>query len=271
MSQTSQQARMESQQAAFEAQGQGQPLSACQTCTWRAANSPIANMTIAGRCYRLPCGHTQCSACLTLHQHVQGSQTLPILCSVCAQDGGFSFPSQDPLTQVDALVSSPVNLKNIRELHWLDPASPNFAARNTCIVDGEDFRAIFDAVYRLTMPLHQDIVAAAPFPQHVFNALASSLAPGLRYTTPELLEAELKIILDDALYDTWCRHEGARYHLAWTTAVKGDPAMDLRIQTAFLGGLKKLHTEVGRAAVMWEGVISWAVAVLAAKWWARFG
>lgn len=228
-------------------------------------------MTIAGRRYRLPCGHTQCSACLTLHQNVQGSQTLPILCSVCAQDGGFPSPSQDPFTQVDAFVSSSVNLKNIRNLRWLDPNSPNFAARNPCIVDGDDFRAIFKAVYQLTIPDHQDIWGIQPSPQDVFKTLASSLDPGMRYTTPELLEAELKIRIDDTLYDTWCRRESARYHLAWKTAVKRDPAVDLSIQETFLSGLKRLHPEAGRAAYMWEGVISWAAAVLAAKWWAKFG
>ena len=196
---------------------------------------------------------------------------LPILCSICAQDGGFPHPSQDRITQVDALVSSPASLETIRNLGWLDPNSGNFAARNTCIVDGDDFRAIFKAVYQLTIPQHMDVWGVKPFPQHVFDALATSLAPGLRYTTPELLEAELKIRLDDTVYDTWCRDEGARYHMAWTSLVKGDRAKDLELQTDFLGGLKRLHPEIGRAAAMWEGVISWTAAVLAAKWWARFG
>jgi hypothetical protein len=90
-------------------------------------------------------------------------------------------------------------------------------------------------------------------------------------TTPELLEAEMGIVLGDVLYDRWFRQLDAKYRGVGMAMVTGDADVEFERQIDCLRGLAKLQPEVARLAQMREGIIQWCVGALAVKWWSKFG
>jgi hypothetical protein len=249
------------------------PALECQTCIRRAKTSAIANITNSGRLYRLPCGHLQCQACLTDHYQRREKLSQVIKCAACNCDTGFPYAYKMSNNHL-SLFRNSAYLKSIRDKHILDPRSPNYAARDTCIVDHDDYRVIFSEVCQLAIMQYPDLRmegVVSPMPLDIYHVLYGHFAGGIRVTTPELFEAEMGILLGGVLYDRWFQQLGAKYRGVGIALMTDDADVAFQRQTDFLRGLKKLEPNVARLAQMWEGIIQWTAAAVAVKWWARFG
>jgi hypothetical protein len=198
----------------------------------------------------------------------------PITCAAFNCDSGFPCAYEMFNNHLNAFTRNSAYLTSIRDKHIQDLKSPNYAARDACIVDRNEYRAILSAVCQLAVTKYPDLRmedAVSPCPLDIYHVLYGHLDNGLRMTTPELLEAEMGIVLGDVLYDRWFRQLDAKYRGVGMAMVTGDADVEFERQIDCLRGLAKLQPEVARLAQMREGIIQWCVGALAVKWWSKFG
>jgi hypothetical protein len=155
---------------------------------------------------------------------------------VCYQDSGSPHTYHLPYTHVDTLIRTPAYLKAVRDLDMLDEYSLNWAGRSACIVDRDDYRAIITAVYQLAIVQHPDLINIRPTPQAIFCIMYRHLASRLRVTTPELPDAELKIILNTIFYNSCFKRPGTMYRTAGTSAATRDANRYSSIRGEFVKG-----------------------------------
>jgi hypothetical protein len=197
----------------------------------------------SGRLYRLPCGHLQCQACLTNHHQRREALVQPITCAAFNCNSGFPCAYEMFNNHLNAFTRNLAYLISIRDKHIQDLNSPNYAARDACIVDRDEYRAILSAVCQLAVTKYPDLRmedAVSPCPLDIYHVLYGHLDNGLRMTTPELLEAEMGIVLGDVLYDRWFRQLGAKYRGVGMAMVTGDADVEFERQIDCLRGLAKL-------------------------------
>jgi hypothetical protein len=183
----------------------------CAGCLQRAVTSTLFALSNPGHLFRLSCGHVYCLGCLTekLHASQHGTDH-PIECLQCRTAAGFTYP---PRQQQCMLAASEAYFQSIRDVNILDPDSPYYRARDLCIMDRTKFRGVLNLVYGSTRNHSQECTQLDIPSITIFQSLSKHGNEGLFVTTPELLEAELKIVFDDIIFDFLVRQRNKPYSL----------------------------------------------------------
>lgn len=246
-----------------------QPVQPCFGCAVKSQN-PAAHAGITpSPLLSFPCGHSQCRSCLTETHFSKGPAWFrsTIYCPNCGFPAGFAPYQHVPLTEKYVLETASIDL--------LDVNSPNYAAGNRFIFEGQEARAIFIAVSRL----HGEAKSGDPpnvldiTNQQVFNTLDAHIVSNgpYRLLTPILLATELQdVVLGDLVYKSLVSRPGAPHRALAPYLNTGHNEDDWRRQTLLVKVLREKHQHLEVLMVRWESVVVRWVTILARQWWARF-
>jgi hypothetical protein len=155
-------------------------------------------------------------------------------------------------------------------MNIFDPLSVHYRARDLYIMDRAEFRAVLSFVFSLT---YRPTTERAPFnlpSPIVLRILSNYGANGLVLNTPELMEAELRIVFDDIIFDYLVRQPSSQYHGLLSFLEGGDEAWKFSEQSRAVNSAKRMHGYLADLEKSWDEMIRWSISVLAVKWWDRF-
>jgi hypothetical protein len=193
----------------------------------------------------------------------------PITCPTCNTAAGFTQTYQGPYV-LNALPCIVAYLTSVRDMDILNNNSPNYAARDACIVDRDEYRAVLSFIYHFTQHPAEGVGSFNLPSSTVFRILSNYLDNGLRVITPELLETELKIMFHNIIFDYLVRQQGSPYYTLLPNFTTEDAKVNHERQDVIVRAVKDLHTYFRDLHKMWDGIIKWCVSVLAVKWGERF-
>ncbi|KAF2023799.1 hypothetical protein EK21DRAFT_94629 [Setomelanomma holmii] len=250
------------------------PRTACTNCISKEGDPSEARTTTPGPLFRLSCGHVQCRSCMTERRFNRTDIVDYITCATCDRAAGFAtVQGLDLSAQGLARMSS--ELVNIRDRQIFYPSSKHYAAQDFFMTSGGG-SDVLKAVAQLALPnyLQPDMGAGTwgissllilqTLDRH-FADMASK-----RLITPELLQAELEIVIQDIIYYRFVRQPDSPYHRLAPTFETGANETDSRRQRDLINALKGLYPGVGALANIWDGIVRWVVSVLAENWWEWF-
>jgi hypothetical protein len=168
------------------------------------------------------------------------------------------------------LAAAEAYFQSIRDVNILDPDSPYYRARDLCIMDRTKFWGVLNFVYGSTRNHSQECTQLNIPSITIFQILSKHGNEGLFVTTPELLEAELKIVFDDIIFDFLIRQRNKPYSSLLNMCLKKDGKEDFGKQRDIVRVLKESHRDLKDLVEMWDEIIRWSVNVLAVRWWERF-
>jgi hypothetical protein len=168
------------------------------------------------------------------------------------------------------LAASEAYFQSIRDVNILDPDSPYYRARDLCIMDRTKFWGVLNFVYGSTRNHSQECSQLNIPSITIFQILSKHGNEGLFVTTPELFEAELKIVFDDIIFDFLVRRRNKPYSLLLNMCLNEDGKEDFGKQRNVVKALKENHRGLEDLENMWDGIIQWSVSVLEVRWWERF-
>jgi hypothetical protein len=233
----------------------------CSTCALGAAN-PYPSIGITpGPLYTLPCTHTHCRSCLTSHHAAKGPNSLytAITCPLCTRAAAF-LPRQTFESWPQYLTAT--------------PDASDFSPGDRFILDPHDARLILAGLAQIPSA-HSDAVEAMGLSGAlILNTLDAYLANSgpSRLATPVVLTAELQeVVLGDLVYEFLVRREGAPHRMLARYLDTGENESDWRRQAAIVRAVRGMHPELEALVARWECVVAWCVAVVARRWWGRFG
>jgi hypothetical protein len=212
---------------------------------------------------------------MTEHQFSKGDMTDYLICSICDHAAGFPL-DQRPLLSVRDLSRMSAHLIQIRDRQIFNVHSPHFAARDAFLVGRPLASNVLKAVSALVSSQYHarggDISVQGISSQGILQVIDRHLTgmDPVRLVTPELLHAELEILVDDVVYDHLVRQPGSRHRMLAPYFDTGNGDVDFRRQRQVVKTLERMYPDVGGLVGMWDGVVRWVVAVLATHWWDRF-
>ncbi|KAF2124381.1 hypothetical protein P153DRAFT_350361 [Dothidotthia symphoricarpi CBS 119687] len=244
----------------------------CEVCLATSLQpSPLNSTTAPGPIYTLPrCNHTTCRTCLTTHYGATLSPHRDITCPTCLQPCGFQLkPPHFTLYNTRHRKF----LSQGRHIPILNPASPHYAGTQPLLLTRADSLAILAALQN-DASAHYGTTLATENISHVavFQKLGRYLAncEAVRLTTPELLQAEFKLMIEELVLEHVLLQPGAKYHSLAKNFRTEDAERDFDMLCHFVRGVKLRHPEFRVFLERWEGVVRWFVGVVAMRWWERF-
>jgi hypothetical protein len=153
------------------------------------------------------------------------------------------------------LAASEAYFQSIRDVNILDPDSPYYRARDLCIMDRTKFRGVLNFVYGSTRNHSQECTQLNIPSITIFQILSKHGNEGLFVTTPELLEAELKIVFDDIIFDFLVRQRDKPYSSLLNRGLNKDGKEDFGKQRDIVKALKESHRDLEDLDEMWDEII----------------